>query len=487
MEHSVENALYSVATPIGNLGDITLRAIEVLKNADVIAAEDTRTTSVLLEKYSISTRLISYHKFSENQRTELILNYLKEGKSVALVTDAGTPLISDPGNILIEAAIKEGFRVVPVVGASAVIALLSATSRLDEDFKFIGFISRAKGEIEKTILNNLRENLVFYESPQRILDTLELIKNIAPNKKISIGRELTKKFEENNIPISLFILNKWDNSNYEFSDFYKNPQSVIDYLHTKNIKFGLTIDSPKYFKHNSIVFNKLKDYLPIDKNNNIPFNVFDPKTIDAYLKILIHPLNNMKVDFYSIDTFNENDIERLSILKYYLYYDKLSNKENRSMISSHNFTYAAHRYPILYSGKSNVSWDTLKKIPAFNSSASNIGLSFWSHDAGGSSDGIEDNELFNRFIQLATFSPILRLGSDSGKYYKREPWKWGLKTKEISTRFLNLRHKLIPYLYTESYKYFKYGRPLIEPIYYKIPMLYDDNLYKDEYFFRKFQ
>lgn len=188
--------LYIVATPIGNLSDITLRAIETLKAVDVIAAEDTRTTTALLEKYSIQTRLISYHKYSENKRTELFLNYLKEGKSVALVTDAGTPLISDPGNILVEAVLKEGFRVVPVVGASAVIALLSAVNREDEDFKFIGFIPREKGKIEKMVLENKSENLVFYESPQRILDTLDIINNIAPDKVISVGRELTKKFEE---------------------------------------------------------------------------------------------------------------------------------------------------------------------------------------------------------------------------------------------------------------------------------------------------
>ena len=144
---------------------------------------------------------------------------------------------------------------------------------------------------------------------------------------------------------------------------------------------------------------------------------------------------------------------------------------------------ASHRYPILYAGKSEVSWDTLKKIPSFNVAASNMGVSFFSHDIGGTSGGIEDNELFIRFIQLGVFSPILRLGSDDGKYYKREPWKWGLKPRTIAINFLNLRHKLIPYLYTESYKYYKYGKPLIEPIYYKYPHFYDDPLYKDEYFF----
>ncbi len=196
MANSIISALYCVATPIGNLDDITLRALDVLKNVDIIAAEDTRTTQVLLNKYSITTKLLSYHKFSESSRVELFLNYLKEGKKIALVSDAGTPLISDPGNILVEAVIKEGFRVIPIPGPSAITTLLSAVSRQDEDFKFIGFIDRTKNKIKETIIKNNCENLVFYESPMRLKDTLNVILETYPNKKITIARELTKKFEQ---------------------------------------------------------------------------------------------------------------------------------------------------------------------------------------------------------------------------------------------------------------------------------------------------
>ena len=295
--------------------------------------------------------------------------------------------------------------------------------------------------------------------------------------------KIVKKFEDNNIPMSIFILNKWQKENdFEFNELYKDPKSIATYLHSKNIKFGLSINMLDNFKNNSLIYNKVKDYLLVDKNGNIPFNLFDARVIDAFLKLILHPLDNIGVDFYSIDTFDSNNLENLSIFKHYIYYDSLRNNLKRPLISAPNYTYASHRYPILYAGKSDVSWDTLKKIPSFNAKAINMGISFWSHDAGGSSNGVEDSELFVRFIQLSTFSPILRLGSDSGKYFKREPWKWVLKPKEISTRFLNLRHKLIPYLYTESYKYFKYGKPLIEPIYYSHPMLYDSSLYKDEYY-----
>ena len=124
MAGEIENALYSVATPIGNLGDITFRALEVLKSVDVIACEDTRVTSRLCEKYEIKTRLVSYHKFSENKRVTLFLDYLKHKKSIALVSDAGTPLVSDPGEILVKSVIEAGFKVIPVCGASAVVTLL---------------------------------------------------------------------------------------------------------------------------------------------------------------------------------------------------------------------------------------------------------------------------------------------------------------------------------------------------------------------------
>lgn len=188
--------LFVVATPIGNLSDITLRAIEVLKSVDIIACEDTRTTKTLCDKYEIKTRLISYHKYSEKSRSDLILGYLKEGLNVALVSDAGTPLISDPGGILVDVVREEGFRVTPVCGACAITTLLSSVNRIGESFKFIGFLPRKSSQIEEIIKNNKDENLVFYESPKRILETLEIINEICPNRKIALGRELTKKFEE---------------------------------------------------------------------------------------------------------------------------------------------------------------------------------------------------------------------------------------------------------------------------------------------------
>lgn len=294
---------------------------------------------------------------------------------------------------------------------------------------------------------------------------------------------IVNKFEKKNIPISVFMLDKWQtNNSYEFNDLYKNPKSITDFLNNKKIKLGLVIDDPIDFKNNTITFEKVKPYLKEDVNGKIYFDLFDPRNIEVYLKLLIHPLNNY-TDLFFINNFRKNNSERNFILKHYLYVDSKKDKNKRPLICSFNSLTAPHRYPVLYTGKTKVDWEALKNITKFNILASNMGISFLSHDLGGTSDGVEDSELFIRFVQLGVFSPILRLGSDDGKYYKREPWKWDLATYTIVTKFLNIRYKLIPYIYTESYKYHKYGKPLIEPLYNRYPVLYDDELYRNEYFF----
>ncbi len=234
MDSSIELGLYVVATPIGNLKDITLRALEVLKKADIIAAEDTRQTSVLLDKYDIKTKLISYHKFNETARIELFLSYLRKNKSIALVSDAGTPLISDPGAVLVDAIKKEGFRVIPIVGPSAILALLSAIPRQDEDFKFIGFLPKNKNQISEIIEKNEQENLVFFESPKRITAALETIEKTCPDRKIAIGRELTKKFEEIKVDTIQNII-----------EYYKNNPLKGEFavlLYKKEVKLDIGLD-----------------------------------------------------------------------------------------------------------------------------------------------------------------------------------------------------------------------------------------------------
>lgn len=191
-------ALYVVATPIGNLQDITLRALETLKTVDLIAAEDTRHTKKLLQHYSIETPLISFHQHSGAGRIEQIIRRLQAGESVALVTDAGTPGISDPGGALVEAAHQAGIRVIPIPGASAVTAVLSAAGLPAHRFRFEGFPPRKEGARGKFFEAMQGEDapIVFYESPHRLLKTLQAAYEALGDCTVVVGRELTKQYEE---------------------------------------------------------------------------------------------------------------------------------------------------------------------------------------------------------------------------------------------------------------------------------------------------
>lgn len=191
---------YIVATPIGNMEDISFRAIETLKSVDLILCEDTRETKKILNKYNINNATMSYHAQSKLAKTEKIFELLEEGKSLALVSDAGTPGISDPGAMLVS-LVKEKFpesvQVIPIPGPSAVITALSASGLPTHEFTFLGFLPHKKGRetLFKEIASSER-TMVFYESPHRILKTLESLEKFCPTKKVCIARELTKIYEE---------------------------------------------------------------------------------------------------------------------------------------------------------------------------------------------------------------------------------------------------------------------------------------------------
>jgi len=188
--------LYICPTPIGNLEDITLRVLRILKEADLIACEDTRVTQKLLNHYNISTKLTSYHKFSEKQKSEYLINLLLEGKSIGLVSDAGTPVISDPGFELIKQAHKHNIKVEPLPGASAIMTAFSASGLDNPYFTFVGFLPRSKKEKE-TLLNKYKEiNIIFFEAPTRFVKTLEELREILGNVSLVVARELTKIHEE---------------------------------------------------------------------------------------------------------------------------------------------------------------------------------------------------------------------------------------------------------------------------------------------------
>ncbi|MNH98841.1 Ribosomal RNA small subunit methyltransferase I [compost metagenome] len=195
----LEPALYLVATPIGNLGDITLRALETLAGADVLACEDTRVTRVLLDRYGIANKPYAYHEHNADEMGPRLLAALEEGKSVALVSDAGTPLVSDPGYRLGQLAIEAGHRVVPIPGASAPLAALVASGLPNDAFLFAGFLPvKEKGRRDRLAeLSKIPATLIFFESPHRITATLASAADVlGPGRAACVGRELTKAFEE---------------------------------------------------------------------------------------------------------------------------------------------------------------------------------------------------------------------------------------------------------------------------------------------------
>lgn len=191
-------SLYVVATPIGNLRDITLRALDVLKAADIIAAEDTRNSAHLLQHYGIGTQLTALHEHNERTATDKLLTYLSEGKTVALISDAGTPAISDPGSHLVKAAHREGYRVIPIPGPSAATAAISASGSDSPHYLFYGFLPSKPSVRRKALepLARLPYALVFYEAPHRVLECIDdLAEAFGPNREITFARELTKLFE----------------------------------------------------------------------------------------------------------------------------------------------------------------------------------------------------------------------------------------------------------------------------------------------------
>ncbi|MEQ1887001.1 MAG: 16S rRNA (cytidine(1402)-2'-O)-methyltransferase [Bryobacteraceae bacterium] len=190
--------LYIVATPIGNLEDITLRALRILKECDAIACEDTRQTRKLLDHYAISKAVISYHEHNERERAGELAEKMAGGENIALVTDAGTPLVSDPGYRLVQAAIEHGVTVVPIPGPSAAIGALSASGLATDSFRFGGFLPPKSMQRRKVLEAGKYESgtLVFYETPHRILEALEDIAAVMPNRPVVVARELTKMHEE---------------------------------------------------------------------------------------------------------------------------------------------------------------------------------------------------------------------------------------------------------------------------------------------------
>ena len=189
--------LFVVGTPIGNLEDITLRAISTLQNVDLILAEDTRNSKKLLSAHNINTKMMSYHEYSNEKETKRIISLLLDGKNLALISDAGTPTISDPGYGLIRDCIKKEIKIIPIPGVSAITTAMSVSGLPSDSFTFFGFLPQKKGRIKKIKeLLNVDNTIILFESPFRLEKTLNQLKEYLGNRSVVVGRELTKLYEE---------------------------------------------------------------------------------------------------------------------------------------------------------------------------------------------------------------------------------------------------------------------------------------------------
>lgn len=308
-------------------------------------------------------------------------------------------------------------------------------------------------------------------------------------------KALIKSFNRHQIPLSVLLLSEFwhikDKKDYNlyrtgFSfnrELFPNPQEFINYMHERGVHIGLNFDPIEGIRKEEDRYLNFAEELNVVGGVTIPFNVFDKNFMALYVKHLIDPLLDIGVDIYWLDY--KKDLNTIQALEYYYNKDFERMKKFRPLVLTRSPLVAPHRAGVLYSGETIVSWDTLKYLPFYNSMAANKGISWWSHDVGGYKDGIEDSELYLRYVQFSTFSPIFRFSAKRGVYYKREPWMWDVKTFTIAREYCWLRQRLIPYIYTAAYEYHKTGKPLIQPIYYTYPEIYDEPTYRNEYYFGK--
>lgn len=226
-------SLYLITTPIGNIDDITYRAVKTMEMVDILLAEDTRVTRQLLTHFDIKNKLIANHKFNEKDNTSKILDYLKQGKNVGLVSDRGTPIISDPGYEVAKTVIEAGYNVISIPGVTALIPALTSSGISPQPFMFYGFLnskeSKQKQELEQ--LKNYKQTMIFYEAPHRIVETLNNMLNILGDRNCSISREITKKFEEVYRGKISEIISQIENQKGEMVIVVEGDKSINNYDH----------------------------------------------------------------------------------------------------------------------------------------------------------------------------------------------------------------------------------------------------------------
>ena len=263
ISQSQKKGLYLISTPIGNLGDLTIRALEILKNSDLILCEDTRVSIKLLNHYNIKTQLISFHKFNERKKTQNIINDLMGGKTISLISDAGTPVISDPGKILIKECVLKNIPIVPIPGASSVTATASI-SGFSEKFIFFGFLSEKSSSLKKELemLSKIDCSIILFSSPRKFLKNLEKFQEYFNGRELVICREITKLHEEF-IRLKVSDLKKLDlNIKGELTAIFSEKKNSIN-------NFNYLTESDKRIIKKMLSKKTIKDILDYFKDRNI--------------------------------------------------------------------------------------------------------------------------------------------------------------------------------------------------------------------------
>ena len=296
---------------------------------------------------------------------------------------------------------------------------------------------------------------------------------------------LATNFREYHIPISGILLGENWHSNqepFEFDDKSIDPRNLKSILNKYQTRVGLTINPTISIKKDSLTYQNISNIVQ-NLNGDYSLLPLDNQKLNVLATYGIRNWLQLGIDAFYVDYKNEKEKQTLASLVHYFCATSELVSNKRGVVFTRNHQISPHRNSIIFTGRTKVDWNTLSVLPRYYSTASNNGISYVASPIGGFYGGIENFELYIRYIQLGVFSSMLILASDGGGYYKREPWRWNISQLEIIRKYLRLRNQLIPYIYTESYVYSKSGSPLIQPLYYKYPKIYDEPTYKNQYFF----
>lgn len=312
---------------------------------------------------------------------------------------------------------------------------------------------------------------------------------------------LMNHFKDEGIPISVAVIDmdwhkvdidpKYGSGWTGFSwntDFFPDPKRFLDALHKLNTKTSLNLHPAEGISAHEDCYKETAEAMGIDSKTeeNVPFDIADKKFIDVYFDKVLKPLEDMGVDFWWMDwqqgnTSKTEGLDPLWMLNHYHYINSRKNNK-RGILFSRFSGYGSQRYPVGFSGDTYVTWESLDFQPYFTSSATNVGYGWWSHDIGGHTQGVRDDELMNRWTQFGVFSPIMRLHSTNSEFISREPWNYSYETHQSMKKFMRLRCEMMPYLYTMNYRAYAKNRPIVMPLYYFYETEEAQEI-KNEYFF----